>query len=120
VWIGNYNLDVLQSGKITTIQPRNRLPGRRITSLLEDRAGRLWVGVDEDLSVYERGNFRKIHTRDGRPLGAVRAMTEDVDGSIWVATNNPAHRNRLLRIQDRRIREDISPPSIDSHRHACS
>jgi PAS domain S-box-containing protein len=112
VWIGNYNLDVLRSGKITSIQPRNRLPGRRMTSLLEDRAGRLWVGVDQDLSVYERGNFRKIPTRDGSPLGTIRAMTEDVDGSIWVATTTSANRHRLLRIQDLKIREGISSPKL--------
>jgi PAS domain S-box-containing protein len=112
VWIGNYNLDVLRSGKITSIQPRNRLPGRRMTSLLEDRAGRLWVGVDEDLSVYERGNFKKISTRDGSPLGTIRAMTEDVDGSIWTATNNPANRHRLFRIQDLKVREEISSPEL--------
>lgn len=113
VWIGSYSLDVLRSGKITSIQPRNGLPGRALTSLLEDRAGRLWVGVDQELSVYERGKFRKIHTPDGSPLGTVRAMTEDVDGSIWVATSGVTgtHR-RLLRIQDLRIREEISSPQL--------
>jgi signal transduction histidine kinase/ligand-binding sensor domain-containing protein len=112
VWVGTHNLDVLRSGQITSIQPRNRLPGRAITSLLENRAGRLWVGVDRELSVFEHGQFRKIHTRDGRPLGAVCAMTEDVEGSIWAATNTPANRHRLLRIQDLRIREDISSPEL--------
>jgi PAS domain S-box-containing protein len=113
VWIGNYNLDFLRAGKISSIQPRNGLPGRAVTSLLEDRAGRLWVGVDRELSVYERGKFTKIHTRDGSPLGGVRAMTEDVDGSIWVATDDPIAKNpRLLRIQDLRIREEISSPQL--------
>jgi PAS domain S-box-containing protein len=113
VWIGNYSLDVLRSGKISSIQPRNGLPGRAVTSLLEDRAGRLWVGVDLELSVYDQGKFRKIQTRDGSPLGAVRAMTEDVDGSIWVATSNAnATRRRLLRIQDLRIRQEISSPQL--------
>jgi PAS domain S-box-containing protein len=99
-------------GKITSIQPRNGLPGRAVTSLLEDRAGRLWVGVDQELSVYEQGKFRKIHTRDGGPLGIVRAMTEDVDGSIWAATGPPTNRPQLLRIQDLRIREEISSPQL--------
>ena len=112
VWIGNYNLDALRSGKVTSIQPRNGLPGREVTSLLEDRAGRLWVGVDQELSVYEQGKFERIHTRDGSPLGAVRAMTEDVDGSIWAVTWTPANRIRFLRIQDLRIREEISSPQL--------
>jgi PAS domain S-box-containing protein len=113
VWIGNYHLDVLRSGKITSIQPRNRLPGRRTTSLLEDRAGRLWVGIDRELSVFEQGRFQKIHTGDGSPLGTVRAMTEDVDGSIWVLTNiHVSNRNRLFRIHDLGIHEDISYPQL--------
>ena len=112
MWIGNYSLDVLRSGKITSIQPRNGLPGREVTSLLEDRAGRLWVGVDSELSVYEQGKFKRIHTRDGSTLGIVRAMTEDVDGSIWAVTWTPANRLRVLRIQDLRIREEISSPQI--------
>jgi PAS domain S-box-containing protein len=114
VWIGNYGLDILRSGKITSIQPRNGLPGREMTSLLEDRAGRLWVGIDQELSVYEQGKFTKIHARDGSPLGTVRAMTEDVDGSIWAATSGHSaeNRNRLLRIQDLKIREEISSPQL--------
>lgn len=112
VWIGNYGLDVLRSGKIASIQPRNGLPGRAVTSLLEDRAGRLWVGIDQELAVYEHGSFRKIHTRDGRLLGGVRAMTEDVDGSIWVVTSDANQTRRLLRIQDLRIREEISSPEL--------
>jgi PAS domain S-box-containing protein len=112
VWIGNYSLDVLRLGKISSIQPRNGLPGREVTSLLEDRAGRLWVGVDQELSVYERGKFRKIYTRAGNPLGTIRAMTEDVDGSIWATTWTPANRSRFLRIQDLKIREEISSPQL--------
>jgi signal transduction histidine kinase/ligand-binding sensor domain-containing protein len=113
VWIGNYNLDVLRSGKITSIQPGNGLPGRAVTSLFEDRAGRLWVGIDKELSVYEHGKFTKIPTRDGSPLGGVRAMAEDVDGSIWVVTSNTIQTGRrLLRIQDLRVREEISSPQL--------
>jgi signal transduction histidine kinase/ligand-binding sensor domain-containing protein len=112
VWIGSYNLGFLRSGKISSIQPGNGLPGRAVTSLLEDRAGRLWVGIDQELSVYEQGKFRKIHTPDGSPLGGVRAMTEDVDGSIWVVTSNANETRRLLRIQDLRIREEISSPQL--------
>jgi signal transduction histidine kinase/ligand-binding sensor domain-containing protein len=116
VWIGNYNLDVLRSGKITSIQPYNGLPGGQVTSLLEDRAGRVWVGVDLELAVYIFGRFGKIHTRDDLPLGAVRAMAEDVGGSIWVLTTPMLSRAptqyRLFCIQDLRIREEISSPQL--------
>jgi hypothetical protein len=113
VWIGNYKLDVLRAGKITSIEPRNRLPGRRMTSLLEDRGGRLWVGIDQDLYVYEGGNFRRIPTRDGSLLGGVRAMAEDIDGSIWVTTTGRNETNhRLFRIRDFNVLDEISSPQL--------
>jgi PAS domain S-box-containing protein len=114
VWVGNHKLGALRSGKITSIGPRDGLPGLDVTSLLEDRAGRLWVGVDEGLSVYDKGKFKKIDTRDGGPLGAIVAMTEDVDGSIWAQIRPPENASppRLIRIQDRRIREEISSPPL--------
>ena len=116
VWVGNQNLDALRSGKITSIQPRDGLPGREVTSLLEDRAGRLWLGVDEGLWVYDKGKFKKIETHDGGLSGAIVAMTEDVDGSIWAQIRPIANPNppRLLRIQDLRIREEISSPRLSA------
>jgi len=113
VWIGNYNLDVLRSGKVTSILPGSGLPGFAMTSLLEDRAGRLWVGVDQELWVYERGNFRKIHARDGRVLGAVLSMAEDVDGSIWAATGRTNETIRwIFRIRDFTVQEEISSSQL--------
>jgi PAS domain S-box-containing protein len=113
VWIGNYNLDVLRSGKIASILPGSGLPGFATTSLLEDRAGRLWVGVDQELWVYERGNFRKIHARDGRRLGAVLSMAEDVDGSIWAATGRTNETIRwIFRIRDFSVQEEISSSQL--------
>jgi signal transduction histidine kinase len=40
-------------------------------------------------------------------------MTEDVDGSIWATTSDlTGNKHRLLRIQDLRIREEISSPQL--------
>jgi PAS domain S-box-containing protein len=114
LWIGSYGVNILQSGKVTSILPRKLLPGRAITSLLEDRTVRLWVGVDRELSVYEQG-FKTIQTADGDRLGAVRAMAEDVDGSIWAATDDPiGKRPQLFRIQDLRISDTISSPQLSA------
>src|SRR5262245_29615453 len=126
VWLGNQNLDVLRSGHVSSVASRrdgahdegwrpqgSDLPGRQVTSLFEDSAGRLWVGVDRELAVYERGRFRTIATPDGAALGAVVAMAEDTDANIWAQTwfEND---HRLLRINDFRIREEVSVPS-DAH-----
>ena len=52
--------------------------------MLEDRAGQLWVGVDDKLYIYRDGNFIPINLPDGKPLGSlVTAITEDTDDDIW-------------------------------------
>ena len=44
-----------------------------MTALLEDHAGRLWLGVDNGLAVYEQGSFRQITRGDGtRPARSSR------------------------------------------------
>src|SRR5262249_47793298 len=77
------------------------------------------------LSVYERGAFRLINRGDGGPVGAIRAMTEDRENNIWaIALGNP---QRLIRITDFSVREDIPVPQVpdatalaaDSERCSC-
>lgn len=109
VWIGNTRaLNVFRQGKFFAIGAKNGLPGRVITSLFEDHAGRLWVGVDNLLSIYEQGRFRVVNKPDGKTVGVVVAITEDVDHNVWAATTQPA----LVRIQDLRVQEEISPPRV--------
>ncbi len=67
VWIGNRGgLDVLRGNDVNSI----RIPGKRVTSLWQDHAKRLWVGVDNILTIYDHGGFRKVNRLDGSPLGA--------------------------------------------------
>ena len=49
------------------------------------REGRIWIGVDSMLTVYEHGRLREIRRPDGTSLGVVIAMTEDTDGNIWAS-----------------------------------
>jgi ligand-binding sensor domain-containing protein len=108
VWIGNDSVvDYLRNGKFGTIVKKD-LPGQRITSLLEDHAGRLWLGFDNELAVRDHGRFRSVRTVDSRPLGTVIAIAEDVHRDIWaVATGSP---QRLFRIRDFKVIDDIALP----------
>ena len=49
VWIGNNALEALQGDTLSSLPASSLLPGKHVTSLLEDHAGRLWVGVDDSL-----------------------------------------------------------------------
>jgi len=68
VWVSNNNsLDSIRNGTISSVGA----PGSQVTSLLEDRAGNMWVGVDDGLFIYKDGRFRRIPEPNHRPLGLV-------------------------------------------------
>jgi hypothetical protein len=45
--------------------------------MLEDRAGRVWLGVDDKLTVYENNRFLEVKKPDGSPLGRVGTTLGD-------------------------------------------
>jgi signal transduction histidine kinase/ligand-binding sensor domain-containing protein len=108
VWVGNIGgLDVIQGSRVTSV----RIPGRNVTALWEDRARRLWVGLDAELALYADGEFRRVHGLDGRThLGLVTTLTEDRDGNLWasIAGVQP----RLLRIRDLAVQEEFPVQQI--------
>jgi PAS domain S-box-containing protein len=116
VWIGNHGqLDFVRGNVVSSIGPKNGLSGDRITSLFEDHAGRLWVGQDNGLHVYEHGRFTPVQRPDGGPVGIVLAMTEDIDHNVWasVIRNPPGRPTRLICFRDGRFIKEISTQGQD-------
>ncbi|RZU43081.1 hypothetical protein BDD14_4699 [Edaphobacter modestus] len=110
IWIGNASkLDVLGPGGMPS-QAGNALQGHQVTSILEDRIGRLWAGIDNTLTIYQGRRFRQIKRQDGSPVGVVTGMTEDSENNIWVETMGPPW--TLLRIQDQKVRETFPAPQM--------
>jgi signal transduction histidine kinase/ligand-binding sensor domain-containing protein len=106
VWIGGAgSLDALRGDKVTSM----RVPGRSLTSLWRDKVGRLWVGTDHGLSVYDQGRFRAIYRPDGSPLGMVAAIAEDRDDNMWVSVDVGSSARKLFRIRDLRVQEEFAP-----------
>jgi signal transduction histidine kinase/ligand-binding sensor domain-containing protein len=107
VWVSNSNsLDFVRNGTISSV----RAPGSQVTSLLEDRGGNTWVGVDDGLFIYKDGRFRRIPEPNHRPLGLVVGIAEDVDGNIWAECKGD--QRRLIRIGDFKVREEFSEPQV--------
>src|SRR5262245_56770645 len=104
VWSGNMGgLDMIHGSRVTSV----RIPGRNVTALWEDRARRLWVGLDDELTLYAGGEFRRVHGLDGRThLGLVTTITQDRDGNLWasIAGVHPL----LLRIRDLAVQEQFA------------
>jgi ligand-binding sensor domain-containing protein len=78
--------------------------------MLKDRAGLLWVGIDNTMSIYKNGMFRRIDKPDGSPIGVVVGMTEDVDHNVWVETIGPPR--MLIRIQNLKVQEEFPVPRM--------
>ncbi|HXM08706.1 MAG TPA: two-component regulator propeller domain-containing protein [Terriglobales bacterium] len=108
VWVATLGtLDFVRNGVRSSV----RVPGRQVSSLLEDHQGNIWVGVDDGLFIYKDGRFRRIREPDRHPLGLVLGLTEDVDGNIWAECKD-AQKRKLLRIRDLKVREEFSQPQV--------
>jgi signal transduction histidine kinase/ligand-binding sensor domain-containing protein len=113
VWIGSKHLQALRRGDVSPELAKS-LPGNFVTSILEDHAGRLWVGMNDALWIHGGGKnistFRQIKKQDGSAIGMVMGLTEDSEYNIWVETHGPPA--TLLRIKDLRVQEEFPEPPV--------
>ena len=115
MWLSNGNsLDSVKNGRISSVSSSNGLPGQETTSLFEDHAGRLWVGVDTGLFMYEHGQFHRIRRKDGSSTGLIVGITEDTQNNIWAEVSGS--RRELIRIQGLTVVDTYSQSIIPSAR----
>ena len=116
IWVANDgSLDHIEkNGTISSIRTGKGLPGHQVTSLLEDHAGNMWVGVDDGLFLFKDRRFRRLPEPNHKPLGLVVGITEDIDGNIWAeCSGNP---RKIIRIRDFQVREEFLPSQIPEGR----
>ncbi len=63
------------------------LPSNRVTALLEDRHGFLWIGTRDGLARFDGGTFVSYGTGDGLPGTDIADLVETAAGELFVATN---------------------------------
>jgi ligand-binding sensor domain-containing protein len=66
-------------------------PGLRspnVNSLRKDDSGRLWVGTDQEIAVWDGNSFVDMTPTNGEPNLAVRDLAFCPDGSLWVRTDD--------------------------------
>jgi hypothetical protein len=91
LWVGsesNHLLHCLTGTRWLSFPQPGDPPFRaRITSIVEDRTGVVWVGTEgSGLFRYQNRRFTVLETKDGLADMTVRALAEDRDGTLWVAT----------------------------------
>ena len=116
IWVGgnDHTFDIVgpSSGpdRVRSVQTVKDLPGSQVTSLIEDHAGRHWVGIDNTLNIYENSRLIKVPGRDGSPTGMILGITEDKDNNLWMLSYKPPR--LLLRIADAQVQEEIPMPPM--------
>jgi ligand-binding sensor domain-containing protein/signal transduction histidine kinase len=75
------------------------LPEDLVTSLFQDKAGKIWVATVAGVSFFESGRFSRI---PAIPPGAVFSITDDLAGNVWLT-----HEGGLFRVFGRRVVERI-------------
>ena len=59
----------------------------RVTDLLLDRNGNLWVATQRGLSCFDGTVCRSFTTEDGLPNNRIRCLHEDRQGHLWLGTD---------------------------------
>jgi signal transduction histidine kinase/ligand-binding sensor domain-containing protein len=81
-----------------------------VKSIMEDRTGRLWLGIKSGLAWWSPTGGRRLFGRnDGMALSAVRALAEGPDGKIWSgADDGTLYRCEPDRLQAFRSQDALS------------
>ena len=59
----------------------------RITDLIEDRLGNLWIATLSGLCCFDGSTFQTFTTDDGLPSNRIRCVFEDRKGHLWLGTD---------------------------------
>ncbi len=76
-----------------------------VRALLKDRLDRMWIGVDENLLLWDKGHVSRVGRGIGSP-SAIYTLAEDREGTIWAGTFDGA----LLRIRQSQM--EVLGPEI--------
>jgi len=89
------------AGRFVRVPDGSGIPWNRATTVLEDHAGTLWVGVhDGGLFRVRDGQPTHLTVADGLADDSVLTLFEDRRGSLWVGTL----RNGVTRISDAKMK----------------
>ena len=66
--------------------PVERGGGANISAIHQDRAGRIWLGTDAGLVLFNEAP-KVFSTAEGLPAADVRAIADDAKGNLWIGTS---------------------------------
>jgi signal transduction histidine kinase/ligand-binding sensor domain-containing protein len=83
------------------------LQGKQVTTIFEDRRGRMWIGLDNTLNLFAGDSFNPVRMPDGGPAGFIVSMAEDTEGDLWAVSLGPPR--HIIRIDPETTRISSLP-----------
>ncbi len=91
LWFGTTGLGVYRydasSGVLTTLTERDGLCANNVSSILEDKAGKLWFSTNQGVCRYDGKSFSKFVAKDSLCPFGIDLLLEDRNGDFWFGTN---------------------------------
>ncbi|MCU0425261.1 MAG: ATP-binding protein [Candidatus Kapabacteria bacterium] len=87
-WMGTRGGSLIRymQGKYTLFDSTKGLFATDIWTMLEDRAGTLWIGTENGLFAYSSGKIHRFSKEHGLPHLIVYSLHQDRLGTLWVGT----------------------------------
>jgi len=87
MWLGfeNGEVAVFEKGSPRVYSVRDGLRSGKVLVIAQDRRGRIWVGGDSGLSLFDGNRFSTLTEENGLPGSSVSGLLEDDDGHFWLA-----------------------------------
>ncbi|MEO1626348.1 MAG: two-component regulator propeller domain-containing protein [Bacteroidota bacterium] len=89
LWFGTYVYDLMKydGDSLQYIREEQGFSGGRVTGILEDDKGYLWVSSAQGLSRYDGTSFTTFTTKDGLRDHELWSLMRDSKGILWVGHN---------------------------------
>lgn len=107
LWVGTANRGLVRQrgGHHEVLDTRLGLPNNRVSAMLRDREGSLWVGTNAGLMRLRDAPFTSINDQRGLNSSYVRSLLQTRDDDIWIGTSRGLHRWRDGRVVELFSRE---------------
>ena len=89
IWVGTGEGIYLanEDGEFRKISENINLCNLFIGSMVKDKFGRLWIGTDKCLTLYDGKKFQSFGVKDGLVSSTIYSIICDLEGNLWVGSN---------------------------------
>jgi ligand-binding sensor domain-containing protein len=91
VWIGTLDgvMQLAEGGRLVPVPALANLVDRPVYAMVDDAMGRVWLGTDEGMRIWDGESLASVRVGDGLvgPETNRDALLLDADGTVWVGTD---------------------------------